>query len=248
MRLPAALLVALRRELVPLKRALHPDRRWRAGGKDLFVKGPPGQELVLAITGPGPGRAAAGAQALADLFPLAALVSLGFAGALDPGLGTGDLVLAESTIFIGPDLKLQPFPSDAELSEALGAAAAAGGLRLRRGVLATVPDLVATPAMKGKIAERCGAVAVEMEAGAAARVAAERRIPFAAVKAITDLAHETMPTAAMQLVSPRGRARPLVAALHLLRHRTDLPAFLRLRRQTLAAARSLGAFASTLSA
>jgi adenosylhomocysteine nucleosidase len=91
--------------------------------------------------------------------------SAGYAGALDPAIGIGQVMRPARVIHVGDG----------------SSASIAGG----EGVLVTASG-VASPAQKQKLRESFGAQAVDMEASAVAHAAEARGIEFAAIKAISD--------------------------------------------------------------
>ncbi|WP_285708202.1 4-hydroxy-3-methylbut-2-enyl diphosphate reductase [Microtetraspora sp. NBRC 16547] len=104
-----------------------------------------------------------------------ALAVTGFGGALDESLRPGDVVVASEIRFGGRTL---PCPSAPLLAGELARA----GLPVRTGPLVT-SDHIVTGAERRRLADE-GALAVDMESGPVAVVAAGR--PFAAVRVIVD--------------------------------------------------------------
>ena len=136
----------------------------------------------------GPGPAAAG-RAAAALIAAGAdtLMSFGVAGALDPRLVPGDLVVA--TEVITPDGR--HYPAEAQIS----------GIR---GAILTRDTPVADVEQKCRLFEQTGAIAVDMESAAVAACALAAGIPFMAVRAIADSARRTIPRAAIDALRPDG--------------------------------------------
>lgn len=169
------------------------------------------------------------------------VVSAGVCGGLDPGLGTGDLVLPDSVL--GPSGELLDVdPASHRLALGL-----AGGLA-RTGRLVTVPEVVATSRAKAELRARTGAAVVDLESAVILRAAAAARCPALVVRGVADHAGQALPAALLGLVTPQGRVRVGGAlALALSRPRV-IPQALELRRgtrQALAAvARAIGALAA----
>lgn len=167
------------------------------------------------------------------------LVSFGIAGGLDPALAPGTVVLAERVV----DGDGGAWDTDAPWRGHL-AALAGNGVTLAGGTLTGSRRVVATPAAKQELGRRNGAVAVDMESGAVAQVAAEAGLPFLVVRAISDPAWTSVPRAAMKGVTPDGRRRPLGVVAALARRPGDLPGLLRLRRDSATALAALGRVAA----
>ncbi len=149
-----------------------PGVRWQASA---MLRG---GRAVLAANGAGRAAAAVAVRAMLERFECQSVVSAGHAGALDPALEIGDIVLAESVRHVSGE-----FP--ALLPTHCPAAA-------RRGTLLTVDEVVGTARAKRSLA-RAGALAVDMEAAAVAAVAAERGLGFYCVRSISDRAGTDLP-------------------------------------------------------
>jgi adenosylhomocysteine nucleosidase len=160
---------------------------------------------------------------------VAGLVSFGLAGALDPALRPGDLVIAEAVILPG-GWRLEV---DAGWRARLGAASGA-----HLGAVAGSDRLLATAAMKREVRERTGALAVDMESHVVAEAAAAAGLPFAVIRAIGDPAERALPLTALAFVNPQGRIRA-GAVIGILARPLELAALLRLGLETRAALRTL---------
>lgn len=149
-----------------------------------------GPTLVLVVrTGMGPAAASRAAERVLRDTRARAVLSLGCCGALDSDLVPGELVLATEVV---DAVTGERFASAGWLADALADAADAKS-GWRRGAIASVPAVVAVPEEKAKLGARTGAVAVDMESAALARVAATGGVPFAAARVVLDLAHEALP-------------------------------------------------------
>lgn len=133
------------------------------------------------------------------------LVSFGLAGGLDPALPPGTLVLATEVIADG-----QCWPTDP-------AWAAAFPQAHRAPVLGVVEPLTSRAAKAAAFA-RTGAVAVDMESGAVARVAAQAGVPLLVLRAVADPAGQAVPAAALRCLDGQGRLRPRAALAALALH------------------------------
>jgi adenosylhomocysteine nucleosidase len=106
------------------------------------------------------------------------LISTGFAGALDPELRVGDLLLAEN--FSIPELL-----SSARLAIADG--------RLFVGKLATVPAVIDSKSERERRAAESGAVAVDMETAFIAAACAASGVPALSLRVMSDTPAEPFP-------------------------------------------------------
>ena len=192
----------------------------------------------VAVAGGSAERAEAMARGLAAA-GATALISVGIAGALIPGLQPGMLVVGDAVI--GPD-GLQ-MPVDAALVAALGLPA---NVRTVRGILAGSDTMVTSAAAKHELARRSGAIAVDMESHGVARAARALGLPFAVLRAIADPADRAVPPSAAVGMDAEGNTRPLAVMLALLKRPGDLPGLIALGRDAASATATLRRLAASL--
>jgi nucleoside phosphorylase len=137
--------------------------------------------LRVRTTGMGPHRARAAVPALsAD--PAQALVVLGFGGGLRSDSRLCEVVVAEEVVAVDehgrPCGERIPCHGAEALTQILGGC----GLQLRRGMVASVDEIVTGDARERMLA--CGAVAADMESAWVA--AAARGRPFAVLRVLSD--------------------------------------------------------------
>lgn len=187
----------------------------------------PGLEGQIACTGADAGRAR---RAVAGLIEdgVRGLVSFGLAGALISDLEPGDLVLPESVIL--PNGRRAEV--DAAWRARLDALARTAGLEPRCGPLLGSDELIATPDAKADEYRRTGALAVDMESHAVAPAALAAGLPFVVIRTVADPADQALPAAARIALDAEGRVRAQAITWALLRRPSDLPALLRLARQS----------------
>jgi hypothetical protein len=137
------------------------------------------------------------------------LVITGLAGALAPHLKVGDIVSQ------GPLPPLAPNP-----------------FSILTGDIHTSPTLLETPALKAALHARTGALAVDMETQIVSELAHRQGIPFHALRAISDAAHDPLDPNLFSLVDRFGRPRTTRLAALLLRHPSALSRLLRIKRAT----------------
>jgi adenosylhomocysteine nucleosidase len=187
---------------------------------------------LVEVSGVGGNRAAAAARRLVDR-GATALVSWGVAGGLDPALGSGTVVLADRVLH--PDGTIRESDSrwrarlEGRVSDRVPTAV---------GSLIHVDRVVASTADKRRLFERSGATVVDMESLAVAGVADERRLPWLAVRVVTDTATDTLPPEVASLCAENGRLRTWSLAILVVRPRL-WPALVLLARTTATAARSM---------
>ena len=164
-----AIVAALERELHPLVRHWPVVAKQCAGRTFRFFE--QGQ-IVIVCGGIGAEPARRAAEAVIAFYAPEVVYSAGFAGALDPALKVGDILIPARVIDAGDSSCVETGTG--------------------QGILVTF-GAVATPEQKVKLGRSFHAQAVDMEASAVARAAAVRGVRFAAVKAISDEVGFTLP-------------------------------------------------------
>jgi adenosylhomocysteine nucleosidase len=230
---PFGVFTALAWEGAAVRAVLRQVKRERAG----LWRGRAGRRAVLVVTGGvGPERAQRTLQQFAEV-PFAAVLSVGCAGALIPGLAPGHLILASDVRMRSGETEapLARFLADARLLAHARAAAAQAGIPTAEGALFTSTRVLATPEVKAQEGRVTGAIAVEMESGIHAAFARARGLPFLALRVIFDPVEMTLP-AVSRFMSPDGRVRPFKAATYAVTHPQHIGVLLMLKRtQTMAA-------------
>ncbi|HKI55703.1 MAG TPA: hypothetical protein VKB31_01015 [Trueperaceae bacterium] len=188
------LVAALRREVDGPLRRLDGARRIRLDGCVLHQGTLLGVPVTIAVTGMGAERGAGGARSLLERAPLAAMVSVGFAGALITALPVGSLGLPERLVL--ESRPSQPLASDAALRERLLPPARAAGLALRPGSCVTARRMVTAPAERAALAGAHAAELVDMEGYWLAREAQAAGVPFVSVRAVSDALEDHQPVLA----------------------------------------------------
>lgn len=190
-----AIVVAIREELRPLLRRLSDARTLQHEGRSFHVGTLAHSEIVLTASGIGIKCARDAADVLLSNYSPDAIVSAGVGGALIDATKFGSIVLGTeiyqahlttgavpTRVFVKPRFRL----ADAAHVSARANPAFCGGI-------VTCDRVATTPQEKRAIFDKTAALTVDMEAAAVAQVAADRRIKFLAVKAISDDANESLP-------------------------------------------------------
>ena len=198
------------------------------------------------------------------------VLSCGVAGALDPALRAGNVVVGvlapnsfpgegrgpvEEQKSLSRGVQLQP-PS--RLGPGLLWGSGVGGA-LVEWLLQTLPDahrgtVVGADSIIGSVPEKTalyantGAIAVDMESHIAARVAARHDLPFAIVRTISDSADRALPPAALVGMKPDGGVALGAILASLARNPAQLPALIRTGRDAGAAFKALARAMETLDA
>jgi nucleoside phosphorylase len=179
-----------------------------------------GNRIVMIANGAGARRAAMALDAARDI---TAVVSTGFCGALDPGLGIGDIFVATSIGGVAVDPPLAP-------------------ANCAKGELASI-DHVAQTAQEKQNLRASGAAAVEMEAAGVQKRARSLGLPFFCVRSVTDLANETFANDLNSALRDDGHFDTMQILRSSLRNPVArIGELVRLRQRCGIAARRLGDF------
>jgi adenosylhomocysteine nucleosidase len=197
-----------------------------------------GDGTLVAVSGIGTAAAAAAARALVEA-GAAALVSWGMAGGLDPALRAGTVCIPRLVV----SHEGAKFATDPDWRELVSAAI---GVRrpVVEGALLTSRRAIADITGKAAAFRDTGAVAVDMESAAIAEVAADRRVPFFAIRVVVDTAADFLPDAVVA-ASGAGSLRISRLLLELLRAPSDIAGVIRLGARYRTARGALRAVANT---
>jgi adenosylhomocysteine nucleosidase len=157
-----AIVAALEREVRPLVRKWRISEKEHAGKKFRFFEN---ERAVLVCGGIGAEAARRAAEAIITLYAPPLVYSVGYAGALEPGLRVGEIIIPARVIDVADGSSVQ-IP---------------GG----NTVLVSYRH-VANPEQKSTLWRSYGAQAVDMESAAVARAAELNSVPFKALKVISD--------------------------------------------------------------
>jgi adenosylhomocysteine nucleosidase len=180
---------------------------------DLYRNPPPGCRIIAGGVG-----AAAAERAARSITDATALISAGYAGGLAAPAARGVIVVdSDSPIFDGAPPAI-------------------------RGRITDSQTMVATPDARARLAALTGAIAVDMESAAIARVARERGIPFAAIRVVTDGPDDTLVINWDRYRRPDGSMRTTAAVLDALRTTRGMAELLRLWYSSREATTALSAY------
>jgi nucleoside phosphorylase len=156
------------------------------------------------------------------------VVSAGFCGAVAPELGLAAIVVARE---VADEQARYTAVSPVEV---IG--------NYRQGLVRTI-DHIAQTVEEKRFWRSQGAIAVEMEAAAVAARAQNFGLPFYCIKAVSDLADETLAIDFNAALRPDGHFATISILRSTLRHPLDrVPELVRLRKRSVCAAGRLGDF------
>jgi hypothetical protein len=185
--------------------------------------------VLLIANGAGPTQSA---EAAAVCDSSAAIINIGFCGALDSELRIGDVIVADKVFFSTQMFDCRSVSTSASF---------------RHGAICSSARIAATAKEKENL-RQSGAVAVEMEAGGIIPYARDRGLPFFCVRAVSDLAGESFANDFNAALGPDGRFRigRLIGSA-LMQPHTRFPELIRLKQRCDLAAVKLGDFLDSCS-
>jgi adenosylhomocysteine nucleosidase len=207
------------------------------------------RDTLLVQTGMGRERAENATQFVLERYPVTAIISLGFAGALAPELRIGDVVVC-STLHGQPGLgteeqRLEPLAPDANLLSLASQGPGDRATRFCLGSGVTVLQLNSSTQKMQGLNETFHADIVDMESYWIARIASARQIPFIAIRSISDNMQSSVQPFD-QILAPDGELLWRKAVLCFLLHPWYLMNVFTLYRNTRPAKRNLAAFVGDL--
>lgn len=199
----------------------------RISGTMNYVQGKlAGCEVTAVRAGVAKVNAAMCAQKMIDLYHPEGIINIGVAGALNPALRQGDIVVSRDAVEYDVDSTYfgelpgqvsglpVAFPADKTLQEKALQAASKLGYKAVSGRVLSGEQFVSSAERKHEIAEKFDGDCVEMEGAAIAQVCYVSKVPFVIIRAISDGAGDE---AGMQydefVVKAAEKAARLLAAI-----------------------------------
>lgn len=152
---------------------------------------------------------------------LKGVISIGLAGALSPHLKVGDVVIADQ-ILTGLE--------NWDCHEAWRVRLLSRLPHAHQGQMFGSDVIIENAETKSGLYDATGALAVDMESQVAARFAAKRNLPLAALRVISDDASHVLPPAALVAMKPDGGIALGRVLGSLLKKPTQVPALVRTAR------------------
>ena len=187
-------------------------------GRCVFIA----DKLLVAYSGAGPDNAKAAAELLASR-GTTQLISWGCAAALDEALNPGDLTLADALIDadnnrIDIDSDWQRYAKNS-LSKFL---------TVHTGCLAESKSIVSSSKDKKQLQSITGAIALDMESIAIAKVAKQYGLPFLAIRAVADPVNMNLPRAINHSLNEQGDIVLSKLLLFIALHPAEIPGLIQL--------------------
>lgn len=187
-------------------------------GRCVFIA----DKVLVAYSGAGPENAQAAAELLASR-GTTQLISWGCAAALDETLKPGDLTLADTLLDADNahiDIGSNWHRHTKDLLSKF--------LTVHTGCLAESKSIVSSSKDKKQLQSKTGAIALDMESIAIAKVAQQHALPFLAIRAIVDPTNMDLPRAINHSLNDQGDIVLRKLLLFIALHPAELPRLIRL--------------------
>lgn len=197
-----AIMGAMPEEIEPLLAKVENVNKIEYANNSYYEATYKGKELVIAYSKIGKVFSALTATILLEKFACEKLLFSGVAGAINPELKIGDLIIADGLCQHDLDIVAFGHPygyvpegevcisSDVTLRNIAKEVAKKNGLTLKEGIIATGDQFVANSDRKEWISKTFNADAIEMEGASVAVVCNALNVPFFILRAISDTAND----------------------------------------------------------
>ncbi len=209
-----AIVAAFDHEIKFIRKRMEPDTRihLKPGLIDHGYLG--SLEVVLIRSGMGKAAMDKAVRLACTYYPITGILAVGYAGGTRPQLHLGDAIVPE---FLIDAETRESWSVTGPLADQAVQVCEQLQLRYHRGTSVCVASTIESPHEKAYLGTQFEAMAIEMEGSVLARIAQERGIPFAMVRAIVDPLDMALPHFPNPIVA-RGVVRPGLLISHLLRN------------------------------
>lgn len=185
------------------------------------------ESVLVAYSGAGASNATAASHLLLSS-GATRLISWGCAGALAQDINSGDLVLAN---------KLWSVDGNAKVTDSISITwhnnthrHLSKHVTLHSGLLAESADIVSSSFAKQELHQKTGALAVDMESIAVAKIALQNNCPYLVIRSIVDPVNLDLPIAICQSLNAEGDVVMRKLLLFILLNPKEIPALIKLGR------------------
>lgn len=197
------IICAMPEEIKELTAQLTDRQETKLGGKNYLSGKISNQEVVLVESGIGKVEAGITTEHLITDFAVDVVINSGSAGGIGEGLHVGDVVISTETAYHDVDAtafnyrygqlpgKDPRFKADDHWGQALEEAGKQTGLNIKRGLIVTGDQFIASSAAIQAIMDHFpDALSSEMEGAAVGQVATDHQVPYVVVRAMSDTGDE----------------------------------------------------------
>lgn len=236
-----AIIAAMEGEIDFLRRAMAPPDQ----SKKRCVVGTIGSKPVMLLrSGVGPQNTARRLAEAISPHESRCVLSIGCAGALSPSINVGDVVIPEKIVDDSADGA--SYAPSSELINIAKDCCKEFGFPFHSGTTVSTREVAATAEAKRSLAEKYGAVAVDMETAQVAAWADKMGAPMLALRTVSDTSTDRIPPEIGMIVDQKGRLRPAKALAAFARNPSVLFEAVRLKRNLDRSLKTLGKVVTAL--
>ena len=216
---------ALPEEIRPFQQRLEKTQRVRLSTKRALQGSLGEMRIVTLATGDGSERARRGLADLLSHFDLRSVIAIGIAGGLSADLEVGDVVAASRVTNGSGDV---PPPDGGLLARALELEGVTDGS------IYSHCEIAVDPVAKKRLWQLAGSRAaqvVDLETASYARAAAAERVPYAALRAVSDSSTEALPLDFNRFRKRDGSSDRYRVSRYALLHPSIVPELMQLRER-----------------
>jgi adenosylhomocysteine nucleosidase len=240
-----ALFAALPQELSHIRKKRQSAQKPEGGPFPLQKKQNPQCQVIAVQTGMGAANAAAAFRRVLEEHHPDVVLSAGFGGALYEDATVGDIVWSSRSLLIRGDGSRQPedlredFVPDSVLGRRIGEKLSER-TAAREGIIVTLPEMMAKSKIRKMIPRDLPFPVCDMETFFLARLSHQNRVPFLALRSITDRLDEDVPQEFLAVTDKTGQYRFSRAFGLLFAKPKLIPASIKLGRNAARASKNLG--------
>ena len=233
---------ALREEINLIRGQMTVDEQFKVGRADAWSGNWEGVRIILVRTGIGKDCALSALEKVLSRANPSLILSIGYAGGLDPKLKVGDVILADHVLEIKTGLtNVGSYPIDLKRLKSLEGLACPKKIVVHRGILITVNQVVDKSSAKQELGSRYNALAVDMETAPLVAHATHNNLSFLSVRAVSDTVEQSLVDVS-SFISDDGEASKLKAGWYAMTHPHRIKSFISLRMQSQQATRNMTEF------
>jgi len=236
------ILGALREEINLIKGKMVVEDQFKIGRADAWTGKWDGVGIILVRTGIGKNCALSALEQVLNLVNPSLILSIGYAGGLNPKLKVGDVILANHVLKINADfLDVGSYAIDSKHLELLEGLNYPGKVKIYKGKLITVDQVIDSSAIKQELGLRYNALAVDMETAAFLAHATKKDIALLSIRSISDTAEQSLINVS-SFIGDDGEIAKLKAGWYAMTHPHSIKNFVSLQRQSQLATRNMTEF------
>tara|TARA_B100000959_G_scaffold282350_1_gene348537 strand:+ start:4072 stop:4842 length:771 start_codon:yes stop_codon:yes gene_type:complete len=237
---------AIKEEVSGIKQHITINEKQHIGAATFYKGLFKNKEILIVRSGVGQSPAQKAASDAAKKFDLKSIISIGFAGGVDPELRISDLILPEKiyccedegSLFRFKKVSLSLVANLGDYRGRIKKILTENRIKFKTGDIISVNRVADSVKFKEWLGKNYPVSGVEMETASIAKIAAKQRLPFFSLRAISDeVSHAIFQT--NKLINKKGKINRLAAGYYVLTHPLLIPRAIELKKNSSKAAKTL---------